>query len=66
MILYEHNGKTYTTEPASSCDKCEFYWRDGGIYDACCHPDEKLASNTCWKTHRDKGINVHWVVSNDN
>lgn len=57
---FEHEGKRYKTVKANSCDKCEFYFRDGGIYDACLHPDQKLAKRTCWAPNRQEGINLSW------
>lgn len=56
-----HEGKTYITVPANCCDKCTFYWRDGGIYDACEHPDQTLVNLLCGADNRKKGVNLSWV-----
>jgi hypothetical protein len=60
---FVHEGQRYITVQANGCDKCEFFWRDGGIYDACDHPDRELAKRTCWAPNRTEGINLSWEKS---
>ena len=52
---------TYVLIDAMSCDGCEFYWRDGGIYDECIHPDQELMKKTCNVDCRSRGINKAWI-----
>jgi len=59
-MKFEHDGIAYATTAAKHCDDCDFVWRDGGIYDACAHPDQELAKKTCWQEQRTKGNNVIW------
>jgi len=60
-MKFEHGGKIYATTEAKHCDACAFFWRDGGIYDACDHPDQEFVKKTCGSDQRAKGNNVIWM-----
>ncbi|CAB4187650.1 hypothetical protein UFOVP1155_49 [uncultured Caudovirales phage] len=60
-MKFEHGGKSYATTEAKSCDSCTFFWRDGGLYDACEHPNQEIVKNTCGKDQRATGNNVIWM-----
>lgn len=61
MNEFTIEDKKYVTVEATNCDKCEFFWRDGGIYDACIHPDQTLVKNLCGADNRLRGINLSWI-----
>ena len=60
-IEFERDGKKYKTVIANHCEQCAFYWRDGGIYDTCDHPDRQLVKQLCGADNRLHGVNLSWV-----
>ena len=62
---FKHGGKDYHTVPAKDCTRCSFYWRDGGIYDACDHPNPTIVPNTCGVEMRKRGVNLAWEITCD-
>ena len=58
------NGKAFTLIESNGCDPCHFFWQDGGLYDACIHPDTSTVISTCGRECRANGQNFAWIPAN--